>query len=142
MGQRGRKPASALTISAPVDGAVSLIRRPEPPLDLTPAQSDVWQSVVDAMPADWFQPETFPLLKQYCRHTVSASHIAQLIDQELSAKSIDLDELKKLNDMQARETSALKAMASSMRISQQSSRTDGASATAKKNRAVNRPWEG
>src|SRR5690625_4756054 len=159
MKQRGRKSAGELAVASPV-----LVQpRPDAPVELTPEQADVWNEVVDALPADWFPAETHPLLIQYCRirsgcvsagnqthplliqycrHTIEARRIAQLIDQECAREELDVATYAALLRMQARETTALKSMASSMRLSQQSSRRDDNSATAKKNRTVTRPWEG
>src|SRR5690625_1694999 len=138
MKQRGRKSAGELAVASPV-----LVQpRPDAPGELTPEQADVWNEVVDALPADWFPAETHPLLIQYCRHTIEARRIAQLIDQECAREELDVATYAALLRMQARETTALKSMASSMRLSQQSSRRDDNSATAKKNRTVTRPWEG
>src|SRR5690625_3208576 len=138
MKQRGRKSAGELAVASPV-----LVQpRPDAPVELTPEQADVWNEVVDALPADWFPAETHPLLIQYCRHTIEARRIAQLIDQECAREELDVATYAALLRIQARETTALKSMASSMRLSQQSSRRDDNSATAKKNRTVTRPWEG
>ena len=138
MKQRGRKSAGELAVASPV-----LVQpRPDAPVELTPEQADVWNEVVDALPADWFPAETHSLLVQYCRHTVEARRIAQLIDQECARPDLDVATYAALLRLQARETTALKSMASSMRLSQQSSRRDDNSATAKKNRTVRRPWEG
>src|SRR5690625_517057 len=138
MKQRGRKSAGELAVASPV-----LVQpRPDAPVELTPEQADVWNEVVDALPADWFPAETHPLLIQYCRHTIEARRIAQLIDQEGAREELDVATYAALLRMQARETTALNSMASSMRLSQQSSRRDDNSATAKKNRTVTRPWEG
>src|SRR5690625_5188304 len=126
MKQRGRKTAGELAVASPV-----LVQtRPDAPDELTPEQADVWNEVVDALPADWFPAETHPLLIQYCRHTIEARRIAQLIDQECAREELDVATYAALLRMQARETTALKSMASSMRLSQQSSRRDDNSATA------------
>ena len=124
-----------------VQGAVAIVRRPEPPLNLTPDQTDEWVAVASAMPADWFTRETHSLLAQWCRHTCDARRIAQLVDQEMSRDQVDIMALDKLLAMQARETSAMKALASAMRISQQASYTTQKAGTQKSNRAVKRPWE-
>jgi len=137
MKQRGRKSSQELH-----SGALMLVRRPDAPLDLTPEETDEWRAIVEAMPADWFPRETWPLLAQYCRHTVSARRFAQLMDAEMAKTDIDLAGLDKLAQMQARETTALKSMASAMRLAQQSSRTDGSAGTAKRSRTVTRLWEG
>ena len=142
MRQRGRKSSSAVAISETVEGSPTIVRRPAPSPDLTPEQGEVWTAVVEALPADWFAAENFPLLAQYCRHTVEARRVAQLIDAEVASEDFDIGAYEKLLQLQARETTALKAMAASMRLSQQSSRTDGSSATAKRNARVSRrPWE-
>lgn len=139
MRQRGRQSLAAL--AAPTSGVVTLVERPAAPLDLTPEETDEWVAVVDAMPADWFPRETHALLKQYVRHTVSARRIAQMLDAEMSRDPLDVGALEKMLTMQARETAGLKAMAASMRLAQQSTRTDGSAGTAKRGRAVARPWE-
>jgi hypothetical protein len=108
---------------------------------LTPEQSDVWQQVVDALPADWFPRETWPLLSQYCRHTIDARRVSQLIDQECAKPDLDVGAYGELLQMQRQETGALKVLAASMRLAQQSARTDGSAGTAKRGRTTKRPWE-
>jgi hypothetical protein len=137
MRQRGRKGSAQLEVAC----AVAVVTRPDAPLDLTPEETDEWRAIVDGMPADWFQRETWPLLAQYCRHTVAARRVGQLLDAEMAGQEIDLARLDKLLAAQARESGALKALAASMRLAQQSSRTDGSSGTAKRNRTVKRLWE-
>lgn len=138
MKQRGRKSVSALS----VPGAVALIERPEAPLDLTPEETDVWNATVEALPADWFQRETHPLLVQWCRHTVSARRVAQMIDAACSRDEVDVAEMRDLLAMQAKETAALKALAASMRISQQASYSArGAGGEKSRRTTVKRPWE-
>lgn len=138
MKQRGRRSATDLA----TQGAVTIVARPDVPLDLTPEEGDVWQAIVDAMPADWFAAETWPLLRQYCRHTVAARRVAQLIDQAASRKEVDVSEMKDLLSMQKQESAALKALAASMRLSQQASYHHEKAGVAKKSRTtVKRPWE-
>ena len=137
MQQRGRK--SLAQIETP--GAVSVMRRPDAPLELTPEETDAWRAIIDAMPADWFPQESWPLLKQYCRHEVCARRLAQLIDAEMSRDPLDQASLKDLLGMQAKETAALKALAASMRLSQQSTYNAQSGATAKNKRIVKRPWD-
>lgn len=140
--QRGRKGLAAL-MAPGAGGVTALVGRPDAPLDLTPEQSDEWRQIVDGLPADWFPRETWPLLAQFCRHTVTARRVAQLIDAETARPEVDVASIDKLMAMQARETASLKTLASAMRLSQQAARTDGAAATAKRGgRTVKRPWEG
>ena len=142
MQQRGRKSVGALTAPAAV-GAVALIERPSAPLGLTPEEADVWQRHVDAKPADWFDAGTWGLLKQLCRHEVAADRIGQMLESAMARDEVDVGEIDKLLAMQAKETAAIKAMSAAMRLSQQSSRTDGSAATAKRrvNGTIKRPWQ-
>lgn len=140
MRQRGRKGVQSLAVAGAA-GTVEVMRRPDPPLDLTPEESDVWSAVVGAMPANWFGPATWPLLAQYCRHTVTARRVAQLIDAALARPEIDVRELRDLTGMQTKETASLKAMASAMRISQQASYSDRGAAGEKARVSLVRPWE-
>ena len=75
---RGRKSAGALTLTV-VTGDVEVVRRPEPPTELTREQAAEWRAVVDRLPADWFARETHGLLVQYCRHVVAARRVAELV---------------------------------------------------------------
>lgn len=118
MKQRGRKSSAALAVRP---AAVQTIERPEPPLDLTPEQVDVWNEIVSTMPADWFGSETHPLLVQLCRHTVDARCLAQLIDQERSKRDgFDPGIYVELLKAQQRESATIKALSTSMRLAQQS----------------------
>lgn len=138
MRQRGKTSAAALA----VPGAVAVVQRPAAPLDLTPEETDVWTETVEALPADWFPSETWPLLRQWCRHTVTARRVAQLIDAESARDELDIGTLDKLQQMQARETAALKAMAAAMRLSQQASYSARGAGGEKGRRATaKRPWE-
>src|SRR5690625_2618108 len=138
MKQRGRKSAGELAVASPV----RVQPRPDAPAELTPEQADVWNEVVDALPADWSPAETHPLLIQHRRQPGEARPIAPLIDQGCAREELDAATYAALLRMEARETTAVTSMASSMRLSQQSPRRDDNSATAKKNRTVTRPWEG
>lgn len=142
MASRGRKSTAELTTATPDMGVLSVVRRPDAPLDLTPDEAEVWSETVDALPADWFPRETWPLLRQFCRHTITARKVALLIDQATSRKDVDVIELRELMAMQAKETSALKALSASMRLSQQASYSArGAGGEKSRRTTVKRPWE-
>jgi hypothetical protein len=138
MGTRGRKSLAEIETQV----AVAIVRRPDAPLDLTPEESDVWIETVEAMPADWFPRETWPLLRQWCRHTVSARRLAQLIDQACSSTDLDMQMYPTLLREQRAETAALKAMAAAMRLSQQASYSArGAGGEKSRRMTAKRPWE-
>lgn len=136
MAKRGRVSAAAIEI-APL--AVQAIHRPTAPHDLTDEETEVWASVVNRLPADWFPDETFPLLGQYCRHAVQARRIAEWIEKATSDPALAVKDYDRLLKMQERESRALASLATKMRISQQTtydkSRKKGESSGPRK------PWE-
>jgi hypothetical protein len=68
--------------------------------------------------------------------------VAQLIDAAMSRDDLDVGEMKELLGLQGRESAALKALAASMRISQQASYSARGAGGEKSRRApVKRPWE-
>jgi len=139
MGARGKKTGSQIVAQR---AAVALMERPKPPLDLTPAQSDEWVEIVNSLPADWFSPENYPLLAQYCRHVVNARHTAQLIDQECSSPDMLVRSYTDLLSAQHKQTMALKALAASMRLAQQAKYDTQKAAVASKGvGTVRRPWK-
>lgn len=117
MAQRGRKSAAALSVVSP-DG-VQMVRRPEPPGDLTDEQAHEWRCIVNDLRADHFSPKNLPLLASYCRHIVTLRRVSQLIAAAEDADPFDIDEYDKLLKMQEREGRALSSLATRMRLSQQ-----------------------
>lgn len=135
MGTRGRVSAASNEIVAP--GDVELVARPDAPYDLTDEQSAEWWAVVNRLPADWFPRETHGMLAQYCRHVVAARRVAQLMTATEAETDFDLVKYNILLRMQDRESRALSALATRMRITQQST----VSAKAKKPISFKKPWE-
>jgi hypothetical protein len=113
--QRGKISAAKMEIAAVTP--LGVVDRQKPPHDLTDEEVEVWQSVVNAEPADWFSASTAPMLAQFCRHVVCARQIAEL--RERITKKMDLDAYDKLLTMQARESRAIAQLATNMRLSQQ-----------------------
>jgi hypothetical protein len=99
--------------------SITAIERPEPIRGLTDDQAHEWRAVVDRMPGEWFPPETHGLLAQYCRHVVSAQHVAELIKKLWSSDNFSLDTFDQLLRIQEREGRAMSALATRMRLTQQ-----------------------
>lgn len=136
MAARGRKSAASTEITL-VSG-VEVVKRPQPPHELTTEQAGEWIAVVERMPADWFPRETQAMLAQYCRHVVAARRIAQLIARTEKSKKLDIDEYDKLLKMQEREGRAISSLATRMRITQQATvRAE----QARKPKQVSAPWD-
>jgi hypothetical protein len=137
MGNRGRPSSAALAISSPAD-ALQTMQRLRPPHDLTDEEVEVWAHVVENEPADWFSPSTAPLLAQYCRHTVHARRVAELIERAGSDPELAVRDYDRLLKMQDREGRALANLATKMRIAQQSTTNHRGN---KVQKAVKKPWE-
>src|SRR5947208_2872573 len=75
MRQRGRKSPSALAVVP-----LGTIPRQRAPSELTCEETKVWDAVVAAESADWFNGSTRPLLAQFCRHVVAARRVAAMIN--------------------------------------------------------------
>lgn len=149
MGTRGRQSMAALSV---VQTGVEECRRPQPPQDLSAEQRMEWLAVVNRLPADWFQPETWPLLAQYCRHVVAARRVAELVstlEMEMLREPAEGESkvglmlgatkaMDRLLKMQEREGRAMSSLATRMRLTQQSTYDP----KTKKPPQVKRPWEG
>ncbi|MCB1430416.1 MAG: hypothetical protein KDJ66_15040, partial [Nitratireductor sp.] len=90
--------------------------------------------------ADWFGPATVPLLTQYCRHTVQARRIAELIERATADPELDVKDYKRLLQMQKAESEIIKGLATTMRISQQS--TTNHRGNRKSGKSGKKLWEG
>ena len=140
MAERGRKSGAALSVVAgSIDG------RPSPPEDLTLAQCEVWERTVANEAADVFKTSALQqLLKEYCRHVVSARKLAGLIEAVEGQKQLDPEDLSdydKLLKMRDRETKAIADKATKLRLTNQSRYTPQAAATAAKKASERKPWQ-
>lgn len=134
--KRGRKSAAALEMVRPA--AIELIERPRCPHDLNDEEAEVWASVVDRMPADWFPAETHPLLIQYCRSVIQARRVAELIEQATSDPDLSVSAYDRLLKMQARCSASIAMLATKMRVSQQATTNHRGN---KKQISPTKPWE-
>lgn len=138
MKQRGRKSSAQLEV-VPQDGVVATVERPKAPPELTDAQAEVWQDVVEALPADWFPPETRPLLAMYCRHVGDGQRISQLIEDECGREDFNIKIYDALLKMQEREARSASSLATRMRLTQQA--TYDKERKKGEGRGVKRPWQ-
>ena len=118
--------------------AVSIPVRPDAPEDLTPYQREIWAAITATKPPEWFEADTYPLLRAYC----VAAQRHRDISQELDGMKVSdplAKELMRMEDLYAKQ---LKSVGVAMRLTQQSRYTPQAAATANK-KASNgkRPWE-
>ena len=91
--------------------------RPPPPADLSQKEAQVWRDTVDSMPARWFTPETWPVLRGYCAHVIAADaawarYLPALEDPYAEPKS-----LLKLSQLFHQEASGVRRAATVLGIS-------------------------
>ena len=115
MRKGGRISSASLMV---VKTGICSVDRPDPPAELSDDEAHEWRCVVDRMPADWFPRETHPLLIQFCRHTVIARHLAQLIKACESERELDMRQYGELLKLHANEGRAMSSLATRMRVSQ------------------------
>ncbi len=65
MAKTGKRSAASLTVVPGFSDA-----RIGPPDHLDDAERDIWHSIVDSLPADYFRPGDIPLLSAYCSAAV------------------------------------------------------------------------
>lgn len=135
MRQRGRKSAEQLS---PVP--LSDQQRPDPPERLSELEAEEWRTIVARMPADWFSPETWPLLEHLCGHIVSA-HLIQESRRKLQDK-LTSDEYEKLTRLFDMEGKAIGALSMKLRLAPQSRYDVTRANTAYKRNATasQKPW--
>lgn len=121
-----------------VPGMEATWRRPDPPAELTDDEADVWLSVVSVMAADWFTPETQPLLEQYCRHVCAARYVAQMIKKASEDPDTTLKKFSALLKIQREESKAISSLATKMRLTHQATRPKMGT---QKPTAELKPWE-
>lgn len=137
MAKRGRTSVAALSISNKT-AVIERVQRPDAPYELTDDQAAVWHRVANDLPADWFTPKNYDLLTLHCRHVVEATRIANLIEQEMKQRQIDVKMYNALLKMQERESRAIMASMTQMRTTHQSLYDKKIKLDATKR---NKPWE-
>ncbi len=127
----------------------SALTRVDAPGGLEPAELALFYDVVNSKPADWFGPDSVPLMVEYVR----ASVMCDLLDGKvklaiaggeegeepipLALMGKVIEGFLRLRDM---ESKRMLNIATKLRLTQQSRYTPQAAATANKNAGTARPW--
>ena len=141
MKQRGRQSAAALSVVMP--GGIEAVTRANAPDTLTEEQGMLWREIISTKPADWFGPETYPLLQAYCKAVSDYQRISALVDSfDLSclADDDDMKRFDKLTVIQDRLAKSMAMLATKMRLAQQSKYCDKTAGRADRTHKK-RPWE-
>ena len=139
MQQRGRKSEAALATVTSLP-----IRLLAPPDDLSVEEAQVWAHVAATKPGDWWDAGSVPLLAQYCRATVQAELIADLVRQTASSMLSDPSQLgtyKELRKIQGALSGEINSLARAMRLTQQSRYNAKNSDTASRKATGRKPWQ-
>lgn len=137
-----RKSITSLTVvrgGAANDAPATPIPLAPVPADLSAAEAEVWRTTVEAKPADWFGPDSYPLLKEFARAAVMSDTLAQLIAD--AVKAVDARKIRAGLNMRDREAKRMADIATKLRLTIQSRYTPGAAATANKRASGKRPWQ-
>lgn len=139
MKQAGRKSAAELATVTTLP-----VRFLAPPDDLSVEEAQVWSRVVATKPGDWWDAGSVPLLAQYCRATIQAEMVADLVRQTASAMLTDPEQLgtyKELRKIQGALSGEIATLARSMRLTQQSRYNAKNSDTASRKATGRKPWQ-
>lgn len=136
-----RKSADALSVITHLPG-----QRTEPPPGFPADATEVWRSVVASKPHDWFGADSVYLLEAYCHAVVSHRLISigvAAFDQSKMASPDGINLYDQLTRMQERQARVMAAIATKLRLTQQSRYTPQAAATAAKKvgGGSTRPWD-
>lgn len=136
--KRGPKSSAELSVVTPIGIDT---RRPDPPNYLTATQADIWRSAIASLPGGWIDGPQEPLLAAYVRHVDSGNVLSAKINK-IDFSSCDLSRLDRLLRMRERETRASMAVATKLRLTQQSRMHPRSAGRAiDNNPAGRRPWE-
>lgn len=133
-----RKSAAALTIvrSAP---APKVPKGPPAPKGLSKAERKLWREIVDTKPADWWGPDSLPILTEYVRAITMCDTLAEKIETAMKS-NVAAGQVKLLMDLRDKESRRAVSLATKMRLTQQS-RYGARSADRANNAAAGkRPW--
>jgi hypothetical protein len=89
--------------------------RPEPPVELSDSERQIWVACVESRPLNYFDKSTWPLLKAYCMHAVQAANLAA----ELRRHATD-----KLRREHRQQTAMLANLATRLRLTKLGTRRD------------------
>ena len=145
MRQRGRQSASANEVSGQVVD-LGMIKFPKAPTDLSKAEAAMFNEIVAARPADYFDAATIPLLAEYCRLPTELGLISGAIgkfkDTWLNTDE-GLKRFKELTQMRDKTQKRMALLAVKMRLAQQSRYiADSRKARPKGSGGGPKPWEG
>jgi hypothetical protein len=131
-----RKSSADLTVRRPSIAAATPL---PPPADLSPDERKLWADVVASKPADWFGPDSAPMLKEYVRAALLCDALARRVHTAM--RSADPRNLTRLLNARHQEVTRLAVLGTKLRLTQQSRYTARSAATADSRASGLRPWQ-
>lgn len=130
-----RKSVAALSVVTPLPTSL-----PPVPDDLTSrAERELWQSVVESKPADWFGPDSLPVLKEYVRACITCDLLADKVRTAIGGN--DASTVKFFLDIRDKESRRVASLATKLRLTQQSRYVPHAAGRANQRASGKRPWQ-
>jgi hypothetical protein len=136
-----KKSAASLSI---VPSKPSIDSRLSPPEALTARQKELWEQIVNAKPATWFDACNAPLLHGYVNSISSHEWLAlrsDAIEATLADETADLKTLNRLHGMIDRQARLIQTFATKLRLTQQSRYTAATAAVVSSKASGSRPWD-
>jgi hypothetical protein len=130
-----KKSAAALSIVRPAKPG----QLPQAPETLDAAGRALWTEIVESKPADWFGPDSLPILEEYVQAVGMCRHLAGMVDRAMGAGDDDL--LKQRLDMRDKESRRAVSLATKMRLTQQSRYGARDAERADRKAKGARPWQ-
>lgn len=117
------------------------IERARPPSGMSAAQKTLWEAVIGSKPAEWWTPDTLPVVAEYVRAADASSKLEVKVGEALRAG--DPDDIKHWMTLRDRESRRAVSIATSLRLTQQSQYTPKSAATAARRAGMggSKPWE-
>jgi hypothetical protein len=143
MGARGPRSSAAIALIAPP----TAVKRPDPPATLSKAAAAEWQRIVGSMPADWFRPETLPLLEALCCAIVETKRLCDLtasFETSWMADPEGLARYEKLVALGVKQASLVVLLSTKLRLTHQSRYTPTKAATTVRSHPLlsgGAPWQ-
>lgn len=141
----GKKSSASLEVVPPP----AALSRPEPPAGLSTREIELWQEIVQSLPADWFRASDMPLLAAYCQAAAQNEQATkELAESKLVLKKGSILYRNPLIAIQHAAALRMGALASKMRLCQSArydknkaaSATAGANPASSKAPTGNPPW--
>jgi hypothetical protein len=140
MGQRGRKSAEAQAIAALVFPA----QPPPPPDDLTAEEVVEWRAIVGALPTDWFNSGSLPVLRELVRHIVLSRQVARELRTFDGGSLKDpavFRQFRRLTAVHLQQSNRIASLSTKLRLTPQSRYDPAKAARHSAGFAVPKPWD-